>query len=129
MADNFQMGMDPSQQNPLSSSEIPHQAPQATPPQENEHPSTGTPNNMPQPPETPSEEMPTPQASLQQSLLVAIEAHFVAKRSKAIANLNNYMLNPAAIGEHPDVVAESIKLIEDISEVDGCIQTIRRVTK
>ena len=69
-----------------------------------------------------------PQPSPQQSLISAIEAHFVALKARSIANLNNYMLNSAGIGEHPDVVEESIKLIEKISHADGNLQTLRRIT-
>ena len=64
-----------------------------------------------------------------QLLLQAVESHFVAQKSKAIANLNNYLQHPAAIGEHPDLVQETIKLFEDVSHADGVLSTIKRITQ
>ena len=43
-------------------------------------------------------------ATLQQNVLTALRSHFVAKRDRSVANLNNYLNNPAGIGEHPDIV-------------------------
>jgi len=63
----------------------------------------------------------------QQTLISAIEAYFVSEKAKGLANLNAYMVNSAGIGEHPDVVAETIKLIEQITHADGCIQGLRRI--
>tara|TARA_R100000008_G_C3573653_1_gene163815 strand:+ start:483 stop:701 length:219 start_codon:yes stop_codon:yes gene_type:complete len=62
-----------------------------------------------------------------QLLIKAVESHFIAQRTKALANLNNYFSNPAAIGEHPDIVDESIKLLEKISHADGVLETIKRI--
>jgi SLT domain-containing protein len=62
-----------------------------------------------------------------QLLLQAVESHFIAKKTKAIANLNNYLQHPAAIGEHPDLVEETIKLFEDVSHADGLLDTIKKV--
>ena len=47
-----------------------------------------------------------------------------AKEAKAIANLQNYMLNAAGIGEHPDIVEECKKLIKDIAEAREIIETV-----
>jgi len=76
------------------------------------------------PPENEKSQPPTPQ----QALIAAIEADLLAKRAKAIANLNNYMLSPVGVGEHPDIVSETIKLVEEISSADGVLQTVRRIT-
>ena len=76
------------------------------------------------PPENEKSQPPTPQ----QALIAAIEADLLAIRAKAISNLNNYMIHPVGIGEHPDIVAETIKLIEDINHADGMLQTLRRIT-
>ena len=61
-----------------------------------------------------------------QILLGAVEAQFVAKHSKAVANLNNYLQNPAGIGEHPDVVAECAQLFEELSAAEGVLESIRK---
>ena len=47
-----------------------------------------------------------------------------AKEAKAIANLQNYMLNAAGIGEHPDIVEECKKLVKDIAEAREMIETV-----
>ena len=99
------------------------------------YPPAGNPTNPGEqsPPRNPSataapamqpEQPPTPQ----QALLAAVETHYIAIRAKAISNLNNYMIHPVGIGEHPDIVAETIKLIEDINHADGMLQTLRRIT-
>jgi hypothetical protein len=62
--------------------------------------------------------------TLQQNLLTALRSHFVAKRDKAVANLNNYLNNPAGIGEHPDIVEECVNLLQDLSDADGVLDTL-----
>jgi hypothetical protein len=76
-----------------------------------------------------SKDTPTTNVNYSQLLLQAIESHFIAKKTKAIANLTNYLQHPAAIGEHPDIVTEGIKLFEDISHADGVLDTIKRITQ
>jgi hypothetical protein len=63
-------------------------------------------------------------STLQQNLLTALRSHFIAKRDRSIANLNNYLNNPAGIGEHPDIVEECTKLLQDLSEADGVLSTL-----
>jgi len=63
-------------------------------------------------------------STLQQNLLTALRSHFVAKRDRSIANLNNYLNNPAGIGEHPDIVEECTKLLQDLSDAEGVISTL-----
>ena len=63
----------------------------------------------------------------QQIMLSAVEAHFAAKRARAIANLNAYMLSSVGIGEHPDIVGECIKLVEEADHAESAIQTLGRI--
>ena len=63
-------------------------------------------------------------ATLQQNLINAIRSHFTAKRDRAMANLNNYLNNPVGVGEHPDVVEECVKLIQDLSDADDVLDTL-----
>ena len=63
-------------------------------------------------------------ATLQQNVLTALRSHFIAKRDRAVANLNNYLNNPAGIGEHPDIVEECTKLLQDLSDADGVLATL-----
>ena len=60
-------------------------------------------------------------------LLGAVASHFVAKRDRAMANLSNYMSSSAGVGEHPDVVEECIKLVEDIDHAESALETLRRI--
>ena len=88
-----------------------------------------TPPGMQSAPRDPSTDISSDSAPMpQQALLAAVEAHYVAVRAKAISNLNNYMVTPVGVGEHPDIVAEAIKLMEDINHADGMLQTLRRIT-
>ena len=78
-------------------------------------------------PSVPNDPSQAPNVTPQQAILGAVEASFVAQRTRAMANLNSYLLSPVGVAEHPDVVGEVIALIKDISEADGHIQTLRRI--
>ena len=82
--------------------------------------------NSPKPP-GPNDPSQAPTVTTQQAILGAVEANFVAQRTRAMANLNSYLLSPVGVAEHPDVVGEVIALIKDISEADEHIQTLRRI--
>ena len=78
-------------------------------------------------PSSPNAPSQNPAVTTQQAILGAVEANFVAQRTRAMANLNSYLLSPVGVAEHPDVVGEVIALIKDICEADGHIQTLRRI--
>ena len=59
-----------------------------------------------------------------QKLLRAVKAHYFAKKERSEAALTVYLNNPSGIGEHPQLVEEMVKLVDDIHDADGCIQTI-----
>ena len=61
---------------------------------------------------------------MSQLILAALVAEANAKEAKAVANLQNYMSNPAGIGEHPDIVAECMKLVKDIAEAREIKETV-----
>ena len=67
--------------------------------------------------------------SHQQLLVTAAHAHYQAQRTKAFVNLNNYFENPSAIGEHPDIVNEIIKIFEEIDHAESVLETIQRSVK
>ena len=52
-----------------------------------------------------------------------------AKEAKAIANLNAYMTNSAGIGEHPDIVAECMKLVKDVAEAREIAETVKSLVE
>ena len=60
-------------------------------------------------------------------IINALNAKFNADRLKAFANLSNYLNNSAGIGEHPDIVSECEKLIDEIALADGKIQALQQL--
>jgi hypothetical protein len=71
---------------------------------------------------------PTPHQIQQQSILMAVETHYMAQKSRAAANINGYLNSSVGVAEHPDVVGEVIKLLKDIDEADGMINTLKRIS-
>ena len=57
-------------------------------------------------------------------ILDAIAAHNVSKYRSAKANLDNYLTTPAGIGEHPDIVAEAIKLTTEMESAESNLETL-----
>ena len=66
---------------------------------------------------------------MSQLILNALVKEAEAKEAKAIANLQNYMTNPAGIGEHPDIVAECMKLVKDIAEAREVSETVKSLVE
>jgi len=58
-------------------------------------------------------------------IVSALESIFEGEELKAEANLNNYFNNAAGIGEHPDVVAEAKKLVEQIEHARHCKEIVQ----
>jgi len=63
-------------------------------------------------------------STIGQNILEALESIFSGEELKATANLNNYLQNPAAIGEHPDLVTEARKLVEEIEHARHCKEIV-----
>jgi len=57
-------------------------------------------------------------------IMKAVADSAVAKESKAIANLKNYLENSVGVGEHPDIVAECTKLVHDIADARETLSII-----
>ena len=62
-------------------------------------------------------------------MLKATLSHFIAVRDRTVANLNNYIANPAAVGEHPDLVGEVISLIEELDRANSCIALLTNLNQ
>lgn len=62
-------------------------------------------------------------------ILEAVKLHFAAKKAEAIARLNIYVRNPVGVGEHPDIVGEAIKAVEDCEHADSCISMLEHITE
>ena len=60
------------------------------------------------------------------SLLNAALLHFEAVRARAEANLEIYLTGYAGVGEHPDIVAEVIKLTQTIVEAEEAIKFLEQ---
>lgn len=119
MTDNFNMNQ------PLPNAGVPPQSPPENIPEDEfwrreKNKVNGTITIDPPPNESAA---PTPQ----QALMGAVEMHYVSTRTRALANLNQYMMNPVGVAEHPDVVGEVIKLIETISHSDGMLETLKKI--
>ena len=61
---------------------------------------------------------------MSQLIMNALVKEAEAKEAKSLANLQNYMSNPAGIGEHPDLVTECMKLVKDIAEAREILNTV-----
>ena len=61
---------------------------------------------------------------MKDQILNSIALHNVSNYHHAKTNLDNYLNNPAAIGEHPDIVAEAIKLVETMETAESNLQTL-----
>lgn len=57
-------------------------------------------------------------------VLDGIQGYFEYKKKAAAANLENYLNNPSAIGEHGDLVSECVKLVEDIEHAESCLNLV-----
>jgi len=62
---------------------------------------------------------------MSKQIVDALQAKYIAQKLEAIANLQNYLSNPAGIGEHPDIVSECDKLVKQISDADGYLATLQ----
>lgn len=60
------------------------------------------------------------------SLLNASLLHFEAVKARAEANLEVYLTGYAGVGEHPDIVAEIIKLTQTIVEAEEAIKFLEQ---
>ena len=54
----------------------------------------------------------------------ALKAHFQAEKLEAIATLEVYVKNAAGIGEHPQIIEEMAKLVEQATNANACLAMI-----
>jgi len=62
--------------------------------------------------------------TLKRDLYRALYTNYQAKKDKALFQLNLSFQNPVAIGEHPQLVDDCIKLVDDVASADESIQTL-----
>ena len=63
-------------------------------------------------------------STLKTNLFKALHNNYQAKKDKALFQLNLAFENPVAVGEHPQLVDDCIKLIDDVTAADESIQTL-----
>ena len=59
-------------------------------------------------------------------LMRAVEQTLLAKISKIEANLEICLEHPVGIGEHVDMIEEISLMINEISEAEGALNTVRQ---
>tara|TARA_Y100001938_G_scaffold139336_1_gene206079 strand:+ start:2627 stop:2836 length:210 start_codon:yes stop_codon:yes gene_type:complete len=59
-------------------------------------------------------------------LLEALEKKYESKRADALATLEVYFDNAAGIGEHPQIVEEMSKQMEDLATAEDILGSLRR---
>ena len=64
---------------------------------------------------------------MNEDLLSTLQAHFHAKFLRARSNLNTYLNNSVGVGEHGDVVGESIQHIEEMEHSRSCVELINQI--
>jgi len=57
-------------------------------------------------------------------IIEALQAKYMASKLEAVANLKNYVENPAGIGEHPNIVEECDKLVKQIASANEGLETL-----
>ncbi len=58
-------------------------------------------------------------------LLKALLAKYEAEYLKSEALLDNYLNNSVGIGEHPDIVVECVKIIDQMDHAKHCIDLLK----
>ena len=62
---------------------------------------------------------------MKEILLKALEAHFESKVLKNRALLQNFLTNSCAIGEHPDIVEECIKIVDELGSAQDSLDIVK----
>ena len=64
---------------------------------------------------------------LRDTIIKSLLRHAEGHIEKHCANIEVYLTNPVGVGEHPDIVAECDKLLSDIADADGKLQTLSQL--
>jgi len=63
---------------------------------------------------------------MKEQIIEATRHHFEAKKSEARLRMDVYS-SPVGVGEHPYVLAEYIKAVEDYEHADSCLSILHEV--
>ena len=66
---------------------------------------------------------------MNKQILEALMMRYQAQKVEAIVNLNTYLTAAVGVGEHPNIVGESDKLLKQISEAEGNMETLQKLVK
>lgn len=59
----------------------------------------------------------------------ALQDHYSAQISEAIATLNVYLNSSVGVGEHPDLLAEIKRYVDLLDDADGKLATLNKYMK
>lgn len=57
----------------------------------------------------------------------ALRAKYQAEKLEAIATLEVYVKNSVGIGEHPQIIEEMDKLVEQVANANDCLATLDEI--
>ena len=57
----------------------------------------------------------------------ALRAKYQAEKLEAIATLEVYVKNAVGIGEHPQIIEEMAKLVEQVANSNDCIEALDEI--
>ncbi len=60
-------------------------------------------------------------------LLKALKTRYKADMEQAVANLSEYLDNPAGIGDHPQIVAEMDILVGQYENASGRLESLKKM--
>ena len=63
---------------------------------------------------------------LTNSLYMSLKCHYKGQVNKALYQLDLAFQKPVAIGEHPKIVEDCIKLIKELSEAEEALETLEK---
>jgi hypothetical protein len=66
---------------------------------------------------------------MKEQILTAMSAKYEADLLQARTTLEVYLTNPAGIGEHPGILEEIDKLVNDIATAQGNLDVITNILK
>ena len=66
---------------------------------------------------------------MNKQILEALMMRYQAPKVEAIVNLNTYLTAAVGVGEHPNIVGECDKLLKQISEAEGNMETLQKLVK
>ena len=67
---------------------------------------------------------------MKNKILLALKAHYEALVAKNEALLENYLQHSAGIGEHPDIIEECVKIVDNlVGAKDSLNEVLKQIDK